>query len=149
VILAAAAVLVTRQLAPALVLVIPAILAGLVWTLAAQRAGISANSEHLGAFQLTAIGPTLLALLQVFGGVRTGGAIVVVFLAWLVAYRHLPRLLSLTVAGQLALTLVAFLFSDTDPAIEVRTSATRLFAQWMPLALIAAAVGLRKTASNL
>jgi hypothetical protein len=48
------------------------------------------------------------------------------------------------VLGELAGTLLAFLLSSTSPAIEVRTSATRLFEQFLPLALFAGALGLSK-----
>ena len=46
------------------------------------------------------------------------------------------------VLGQAAATLVAFLLSTTAPELEVRTSATRLVEQWLPLALFVAALGL-------
>ena len=67
-------------------------------------------------------------------------------LAWVVAGRgllHAPiRPLTLIVLGQVAATLLAFLLSATAPELEVRTSATRLFEHWLPLALFVAAVGL-------
>jgi hypothetical protein len=49
------------------------------------------------------------------------------------------------VVGQLAATLVGFLLSATSPELEVRTSATRLFEQFLPLALFVGAVGLART----
>jgi hypothetical protein len=52
------------------------------------------------------------------------------------------RLISLVVLGQLAVTLLAFLVSSTSPDVAVRTTATRLFEHFMPLALFAAAVAL-------
>ncbi|HEY0584088.1 MAG TPA: hypothetical protein VGE94_18030, partial [Chloroflexota bacterium] len=80
----------------------------------------------------------------VFGGLRTGGGLLLAVLTWLLAARQLLRsplrLLMLIVVGELAATLLAFLVSDTDPAIQVRTSATRLFEQWLPLALVAGVV---------
>jgi hypothetical protein len=126
----------------AAVLILSALAATLLWTFAAARAGISPNTEHLGAFQLTAVPSVAIALVQTFGGLRTGGALVIVAAGWLVAYRHLPRLLVVVTLGQLALTLLAFLLSAVSPEIEVRTSATRLFEQLLPVALVAAAVGL-------
>ena len=53
------------------------------------RLAITPNGEHVGAFQPLAIGGILLALAAVFGGVRTGGALVVVALAWATAARTL------------------------------------------------------------
>jgi hypothetical protein len=128
-------------LGPAVLLAAAAgVVAGL-WTLTAARAGISSNTEHLGQFQPLAIGSIALALLAVFGGLRTGGGLLLALLTWLLAARQLLRsplrLLMLIVVGELAATLFAFLVSDTDPAIQVRTSATRLFEQWLPLALVA------------
>ena len=148
----AAAVLVCARAAglkPALAVLLPAVVAGLLWTVTAARAGISPNAEHLGALQLTAIPSVALALVQTFGGLRTGGALLVVAAAWLVAYRHLPLVLVVVTLGQLALTLLAFLLSAVSPEVEVRTSATRLFEHLLPVALVAAAVGLRKTQSHL
>jgi hypothetical protein len=52
------------------------------------------------------------------------------------------RPITLIVLGQAAATLMAFLLSATAPELEVRTSATRLFEQWLPLALFTAALGL-------
>ncbi|HLZ29030.1 MAG TPA: hypothetical protein VKV73_17070, partial [Chloroflexota bacterium] len=103
---------------------------------------------HLGPFQPLAIGGVLLTLGAVLGGVRTGGGVLTACLAWAVAGRCLfagrLRLISLVVLGELAATLLAFLVSSTSPEIEVRTSATRLFEQFLPLALFAGAVGLSK-----
>jgi hypothetical protein len=87
----------------------------------------------------------LVALIQTFAGVRTGGVLVVTALAWLVAWRHLPRALVAITLAQLAFTVAAFLLSDTSPDVEVRTSATRLFEQFLPIALVAAALGLVKS----
>ena len=52
------------------------------------------------------------------------------------------RVLSLVVVGQIAATLLAFLISETSPALQAQTSATRLVEQFMPIALFVAAVGL-------
>ena len=99
-------------------------------------------------FQPLAIGGVLVSLAAVLGGVRTGGAVLVTVFAWAVAGRCMfsdrLRLISLVVLGELAATLLAFLLSSTSPEIEVRPSATRLFEQFMPLALFAGAVGLSK-----
>ena len=108
--------------------------------------GIAPTGEHVGGLQLSSVGATITALAEVFGGLRTGGAIVVVVLAWLVAARHTfaarTRLLALVIIGQALATLIAFLISDTAPDVEVRTAATRLVEQFMPVALVASAVWL-------
>jgi len=120
--------------------------ASLLWTAFEASHGITANAEHFGQVQLTAIGSVVVTLVAVLGGVRTGGGILVAVLAWAVAGRCMVstrlRLISLVVLGELAGTLLAFLMS-ASPEIEVRTSATRLFEQFLPLALFAGAVGLR------
>jgi hypothetical protein len=117
-----------------------------LWTATAVRAGISANSEHLGSFQPGAWLVVLGSLAAVFGGLRTGGGLLIGLLAWLLAGRHLlspaVRLLTVVVAGQAAATVLAFLFSSTSPEIEVRTAATRLVSHWLPLGLVAAVVAL-------
>ena len=134
------------SLVPALVLALAAGGGWLGWTVVELRQGITPNAEHLGAFQSMAAGDVLLALVAVFGGLRTGGGLLVAALAWAVAgpalLRGSLRLLALVVLGQAAATLVAFLFSATSPELEVRTSATRLFQQWLPLALFVGALGL-------
>ena len=133
-------------LLPALVLALAAVGGWLLWTAFEVGHGITPNAEHIGPLQPLAIGGVLLALLGVFGGVRTGGGVGVAVLAWLVAGRRLLqapiRPLTLIVLGQVAATLLAFLLSATAPELEVRTSATRLFEHWLPLALFVAAVGL-------
>ncbi len=131
---------------PALVLAAAAGVATLLWTAFELTHGITPNAEHIGQFQPLALGSVLLALLAVFGGVRTGGGLLVAALAWVIAGRQLfcppQRLLTLVVLGQLVATLVAFLLSSTSPDLEVRTSATRLFEQFLPLALYVGAVTL-------
>ena len=135
-------------LLPALVLALAAGGGWLIWTLVELGHSIAPNAEHLGAFQPLALGGVLLALLAVFGGLRTGGGLLVAVLAWLVSggalLRGWLRPLTLVVLGQAAATLVAFLLSTTAPELEVRTSATRLVEQWLPLALFVAALGLSK-----
>jgi hypothetical protein len=130
----------------ALVLGLAGGVASLLWTVVEATHGISANGEHLGQFQPLAIGGVLVSLAAVLGGVRTGGGVLVAFLAWGVAGRCMfsgrLRLISLIVLGELAGTLVAFLMSSPSPEIEVRTSANRLFEHFLPLALFAGAVGL-------
>jgi hypothetical protein len=134
---------------PPLCLVGPAVLVTGLWIVVEMRLGISPNGEHVGAIQPMAIGAILLALVAVFGGVRTGGALVVVVLAWATAGRALLapslRVLTLIVVAQAIATLAAFLVSATSPVIEVNTSATRLVEQWLPLALFVGAVGLVRT----
>ena len=131
---------------PALAVSLSAVVATLMWTAVELTRGIAPNGEHIGAFQPLAIGGVLLALAAVFGGVRTGGAVLVVVLSWAVAGSKLLgeklRPLTLVVVGQLLATIVAFLVSATSPDLEVRTSATRLFEQFLPLALFVGAVGL-------
>ena len=133
-------------LAAAVSLTVGAAAAWLLWTSFQLGHGIAPNAEHLGGFDPLALGGVALALLAVFGGIRTGGGVAVAVLAWAVAGRALFRTplrpLSLIVLGQLIATLLAFLLSATAPEVEVRTSATRLFEQWLPLALFVAAVGL-------
>jgi hypothetical protein len=122
--------------------------ASLLWTAFEATHGITPNAEHLGPFQPLSLVGVLITLGAVLGGVRTGGGVLVAFLAWVVAGRCMfsgrLRLISLIVLGELAGTLLAFLLSSTSPEIEVRTSATRLFEQFLPLALFAGAVGLSK-----
>jgi len=66
----------------------------------------------------------------------------VLTLGWILAAGRLPRLLVLVVLGQMVATLVAFLLSNVSPEVEVRTSATRLVEQVLPLALFTMAIGL-------
>lgn len=132
----------TRLAWPVVVLAAAAAIGFAAWAAAAMRAGITPNAEHLGQFQPLAIGSVVISLIAVFGGLRAGGGLLIAVAAWALTAQELPRLLVLIVAGQLAATLLAFLVSDTSPALEVRTSATRLFEQFLPLALFAAAVGL-------
>jgi len=107
---------------------------------------VAASSEHLSQFQPQALEATLVALLAVFGGVRSGGALLVAIMAMALAgprlIRPRYRLLTLVVLLQLAATVVAFLVSDTAPDLQARTSATRLFAHFMPVALFVAALWL-------
>ncbi|MCA1646471.1 MAG: hypothetical protein LC797_13780 [Chloroflexi bacterium] len=135
-----------RSIQPALWLAAAGGLATLAWTAFELTHGISPNAEHIGEFQPLALGSVLVALAAVFGGVRTGGGILVAAVAWVTVGRKLfctpLRLLTLVVLGQLVATLGAFLLSSTSPDIEVRTSATRLVAQFLPLALSVSAVGL-------
>jgi hypothetical protein len=154
-----AAVLIEAALARNLRFALPALIvagaAGLatgLWTAFELTHGITPNAEHIGQFQPLALGSVVIALIAVFGGVRTGGGLLVAALAWVLAGRQLfcppQRLLTLVVLGQLLATLVAFLLSSTSPDIEVRTSATRLFEQFLPLALYVGAVTLsRQTAT--
>jgi hypothetical protein len=154
-----AAVLIEAALARNLRFALPALIvagaAGLatgLWTAFELTHGITPNAEHIGQFQPLALGSVVIALIAVFGGVRTGGGLLVAALAWVLAGRQLfcppHRLLTLVVLGQLLATLVAFLLSSTSPDIEVRTSATRLFEQFLPLALYVGAVTLsRQTAT--
>jgi hypothetical protein len=108
--------------------------------------GVAANGEHIGPFQPMAIGGMLLALMAVFGGLRSGGGLLVAVLAWVVSipklFQPLLRPLALVVVGQMIATLVAFLLSATAPEVEVQTSATRLFEQVVPLALFVGALGI-------
>jgi hypothetical protein len=133
-------------LIPAVVTGLAAGAAWLAWTAFDLTHGIAANAEHLGQFQPLALGGVLVSLVAVLGGVRTGGGLLVAVLAWVVAGRRMLsgrlRLISLVVVGQFAATLLAFLVSNTSPDVEVRTSATRLFQQFLPLALFAGALGL-------
>jgi hypothetical protein len=137
-----------RGVIPAIVVGAPAAIATLGWTVFELSHGITPNAEHLGQFQPLAVGSVLVSLAAVFGGVRTGGGVLVAALAWAVSVRNIPRLLLLIVLGQFVATLVAFLLSDTSPDVEVRTAATRLFEQFLPLALFAGAVGLSKEMST-
>ena len=131
---------------PLVALGLPSVFASLVWTAVEVTRGIAPNGEHIGAFQPLAIGSVLIALVAVFGGIRTGGAVLVAVVAWAIAGLRplLGRLrpLTLVILGQLIATLIAFLLSTTAPDLEVRTSATRLFEQFLPLALFVGAVGL-------
>jgi hypothetical protein len=135
--------------APALALGVPALVVSLLWLAVEATRAISPNQEHVGVFQPLAIGSVALALVAVFGGVRTGGGLLVVALTWAAGGRALfdptLRVLTLVVLAQAGATLVAFLVSATSPAIEVGTSATRLVEQWLPLALFVGAVGLSRT----
>jgi hypothetical protein len=134
--------------APALVLALAAAGGWLAWTLVELGRGIAPNAEHLGPLQPLALGGVLLALLAVFGGLRTGGGLLVTALVWVVSgsvlLRGALRPLTLVVLGQLVATLVGFLLSSSSPELEVRTSAPRLVQQWLPLALFVGAVGLGK-----
>jgi hypothetical protein len=129
-----------------LAVILPALLASGLWTLFQLTHAIPANAEHVGTFQPLAVLGVLGALVAVFGGVRTGGGLVVAALAWVASARWLLiaplRLLVLVVVGQALATLLAFLLSATSPETEVATSATRLVEQFLPIALFVGALGL-------
>jgi hypothetical protein len=131
---------------PALVVGIAVAAAYVPWLAYRAANGIAATAEHLSQFQPQALGTTLGSLVEVFAGVRTGGAVLVAALALVLAGPHLfkprYRLLTLIVLGQLLTTVLAFLLSETAPDIQARTSATRLFEHFLPLALFIAALWL-------
>jgi hypothetical protein len=133
---------------PALAIALAAGLAAAGWTAFELTHAIAPNGEHLGAFQPLAVGSVLMALVAVFAGVRTGGGLLVAVLGWAVSGRAILapplRLVTLVVVGQALATVIGFLFSATAPDVEVRTSATRLFEQFVPLALFVGAVGLSR-----
>jgi hypothetical protein len=135
-----------RRALPAVTIGLAVSAAYLTWLAFRGVHGIATTSEHLSQFQPQAVGSVLGALVGVFGGVRTGGALVVVGLAAVLAGRRLMepryRLLSLVVLGQVVATVLAFLVSDTAPDVQARTSATRLFEHFLPLALFAVALWL-------
>ncbi len=117
-----------------------------LWTAFELAHAIAPNGEHVGGLQLGALGGVLASLLAVFGGVRTGGGLLVAALAWLAAGRRLLepplRMLTLVVLGEAVATLFAFLLSATSPQLEVLTSATRLVEQFLPLGLFVGVLGL-------
>jgi hypothetical protein len=131
---------------PALTVALAAALAYLPWLAYRALHGVTTSSEHLSQFQPQALGATLIALLAVFGGIRTGGALLVAAATAVLAgprlLRPRYRLLTLAVVLQLLATILAFLVSDTAPDVQARTSATRLFAHWLPIALFATALWL-------
>jgi hypothetical protein len=135
-----------KHVQPALVLGVAAVVGYLPWLAFRWLHGIGATSEHISQFQPAALGAVLVAVLAVLGGVRTGGGVLAVALAWLTAGRQLLRpayrLLTLVVLGQLVATLVAFLISETAPDVQARTSATRLIEHFLPVALFASALWL-------
>jgi hypothetical protein len=134
---------------PLLALVVPALVSWLLWTAFELTHAITPNAEHIGVFQPFAIGSVVLALLAVFGGVRTGGGVLLVALGWALSMREVLspplRLLAIAVLVQALGTLTAFLVSSTAPDVEVLTSATRLVEQFLPIALFVAALGLART----
>jgi Dolichyl-phosphate-mannose-protein mannosyltransferase len=146
--LAVEAVLLKRRDAwwPVVWLAIGGLVATTVWVAYELSHGIAPTGEHIGGLQPQWVAGIALALLAVFSGLRTGGGILVVLAVWIVAIRRSfkepTRLLALVVIGHAAATLLAFLVSDTAPDIEVRTAATRLVEQFMPVALVASAVWL-------
>ena len=135
-----------RFLRAALAMVLGGGAAGLVWTIFQSTHHLTGNSEHLGAPQTAALSTMLLTLGAVLAGVRTGGGVLVAVLAAVVAGRRLfetpLRLLTLVVLGQVGATLVAFLINDTPADVEVRTAATRLIEQFLPVALFGSAMWL-------
>jgi hypothetical protein len=141
-----------ETLRPALILFASASGMWLVWTAFVATHGLPTNSEHLGSFQPLALGSVLVSLAAVFGGVRTGGGVLVAALTWLVGARHLfsapVRLLTLVVAGQVLATLFALLLSEIPPELQVRLAATRLVEQFLPVALFAGAVALASDKST-
>lgn len=127
-------------------LALPAVAAYVLWQVFVSLHSVASNAEHLGGFQPQGIGPVLGSLLAVLAGVRTGGGVLVVLLALGVAGRGAlrppVRLLGLVALGQTLATLLAFLLSSTPPDVTVRTTATRLIEQFLPVALLAAGVWL-------
>jgi len=144
----AAAALARSAAVPAAAVALGAAIGYAPWLLFRALHGIQVTSEHLSQFQPQAIGNVIMATAASVAGVRTGGGILAAALAWLAAGRLLfqppLRILALTVAGQLAATLLAFLISETTPEVQVRTSATRLLEQFMPVALFVSAVALER-----
>jgi len=134
---------------PVLCLLFGAVAAWLIWTLFELSHGIVANGEHIGSLQPQALGVVVLALVAVFGGLRTGGGLLVAVAAWALSARMVVvpplRALSLVVVAQALATLVAFLVSSTAPDVEVLTAATRLVEQFLPIALFVGAIGLART----
>jgi hypothetical protein len=129
---------------PALVVGAAVAVAYAPWLLYRAANGIATSSEHLGQLQPQAVGAMFSALVGVFAGVRTGGALIISALAATLAGPRLfaprYRLLSLVVVGQVLATLLAFLVSETAPDVQARTSATRLFEHFLPLSLFLAAL---------
>ncbi|MDQ3809313.1 MAG: hypothetical protein M3336_03390, partial [Chloroflexota bacterium] len=141
----AVAVLLARQ-PTGLVTAVAGGVAYALWLVYRLQHGIQASGEHLSHFQPQAIGATLVTTAAVLGGIRTGGGVLVAVCAWAVNIRRVfeprVRLLTVVVLGQLLATLLAFLVSETPPELQARTSATRLFQHFMPLALFVAALWL-------
>jgi hypothetical protein len=131
---------------PALVVAAAVAVAYAPWLAYRALHGIAGSTEHLSQLQPQAVGAMLGALVGVFAGVRTGGALLISALAAVLAGPRLfaprYRLLTLVVAGQVLATLLAFLVSETAPDVQARTSATRLFEHFLPLALFLAALWL-------
>jgi hypothetical protein len=128
-------------------LVLAAVAAFGVWVLFEVTHGIPPTStEHLASPRPDALAIVLATLTSVLSGARTGGGVLVVVLAAAVAgpavLRTPMRFLTLVVLGQAVATLIAFLVADTPPDVEVRTAATRLIEQFLPVALFASAVWL-------
>jgi hypothetical protein len=134
---------------PLLALVIPALVAWLLWTAFELTHAIAPNAEHIGPLQPLAIGGIVVALVAVFAGVRSGGGLLVTALAWALSLREVfsppLRLLAIVVVVEALATLVAFLVSSTAPDVEVLTSATRLVEHFLPIALFVGALGLART----
>ena len=61
----------------ALTLAASASVGALLWTALELTRGIAANGEHIGPFQPPAASGVVVALVAVFGGVRTGGGLLV------------------------------------------------------------------------
>lgn len=131
---------------PALVVGVAVAVAYLPWLIFRTVHGIAASSEHLTQVQPQALGALFGALVRVFAGVRTGGALLVVAMTVALAGPRLIaprfRLLSLVVLGEVLATLLAFLVSETAPDVQALTSATRLFEHFVPLALFVVALWL-------
>jgi hypothetical protein len=135
-----------RHALPALMLGVAGVVGYLPWLLFRWLHDVGATAEHISQFQPAALGAVLVALVAVLGGVRTGGGVLAVVLTWILAARELAtpryRLLSLVVLGQVVATVLAFLVSETAPDIQVRTSATRLIGQFLPVGLFLSALWL-------
>jgi hypothetical protein len=110
---------------PALVVGVAVAVAYLPWLIFRAIHGISASSEHLSQLQPQALGRLFGALVGVFAGVRTGGALLVVALTVALAGPRLIaprfRLLSLVVLGEVLATFLAFLVSETAPDLQALT----------------------------
>jgi hypothetical protein len=134
---------------PLLAMVVPALVAWLLWTAFELTHAITPNTEHIGPFQPLAIGGVVVALVAVFAGVRNGGGLVMAAATWALSIREVLspplRLLAVVVVVEALATLVAFLVSSTAPDVEVLTSATRLVEHFLPIALFVGALGLART----
>lgn len=113
------------------------------WALYRWIYNIPVGGEHISGLQWLAAPAVAAALLDVLRGFRTGGGVLVTFLAlvggWRTAVRAPALFLTLVLVGHAASTFLGFLATESAPDRQVYVVAPRLLLQFAPVGLFLAA----------